>query len=169
MRMIPAMVMALAALLAPMTTRAEPTTSTILLNPPRVPSPPPPPPAASASTEIPAAKISVPRSPDRPTGPFVPPPPRSMKRGAFRSLIALLESTSFSSDKLDVVKTAAARNRFTVAQVGEILDTLDFSGDRLAAVKVLRERIVDPENGFLLARHFDFSTDKEKIAALFAR
>lgn len=167
MRMIPAMVMALAALLAPLTTRAEPTTSTILLDPPRIPSPSPP--SAPASVETPAAKISAPRSPDQPTGPFVPPPPRSMKRGAFRSLVALLESTSFSSDKLDVVKAAAARNRFTVAQVGEILDTLDFSGDKLAAVKVLRERIVDPENGFQLARHFDFFTDKEKVAALFGR
>lgn len=171
MRMIPAMVLALSALLAPMTTRAEPSTS-ILLDPPRtpLPSPPPPPQSARASTETPPVVVVVIQSaPDRPTGPFVPPPPRSMKRGAFRALIALLESTSFSSDKLDVVKTAASRNRFTVAQVGEILGTLDFSSDRLAAVKALRDRIVDPDNAFLLGQHFDFSSDKKKVAALFAR
>ncbi|UQA61726.1 DUF4476 domain-containing protein [Polyangium aurulentum] len=117
----------------------------------------------------PKVVVTVPSSPGKPTGPFVPPPPRGMKRGAFHSLIALLESTSFSSDKLDVVETAAERNRFTVAQVGEILDTLDFSSDRLSAVKTLRDRIVDPENAFLLAAHFDFSTDKEKVAAMFER
>jgi hypothetical protein len=169
MRMIPAMVMALSALLAPMTTRAEPSTST-LLDPPRIPLPPPPPQSARASTEAtPVVVVVIARPTDQPAGPFVPPPPRSMKRGAFRSLIALLESTSFSSDKLDVVKTAASRNRFTVAQVGEILGTLDFSSDRLAAVKALRDRIVDPDNAFLLGQHFDFSSDKKKVAALFAR
>jgi hypothetical protein len=39
----------------------------------------------------------------------------------------------------------------------------------MKAVKKLADRIVDPETAMLLAKHFDFSFDKKKVAELFAR
>jgi hypothetical protein len=116
----------------------------------------------------PPVVVTVP-GPPLPGPGYVPPPPPSMPKASFESMIALLESTSFDSDRLQLIRTAAGRNRFTVEQAGQLLDCLEFSADRLAAVKALKPSLVDPENGHLLAKHFDFSSDKEKVAAIFAR
>lgn len=113
--------------------------------------------------------VQTPAPPPVVPGTFFPPKPQGMKRGSFAALVALLESSGFESDKLRVVETAAQRNHFTVKQVGQILDTLWFNSDRVTVVKKLADRIVDPENAMLLAKHFDFSSDKQKVAAIFAR
>jgi len=123
-------------------------------------------PSPTISVTPPVVTIPVPQ---KPQGPFETPRHRAMKKEAFESLVALLEATSFEKDKLDVVKTAASKNRFSIAQVGEIVDTLSFSSGKLAAVEALVDRVVDPENGFLLAQHFTFSSDKKKVASLFVR
>jgi hypothetical protein len=48
------------------------------------------------------------------------------------------------------------------------LSSQTFYSDRVKAVQKLAGRVVDPENGMLLVRHSDFSSDKQKVAALFA-
>lgn len=108
---------------------------------------------------LPPVVIGLPGTPHRPAG---------MHRKTFRVLLETLQNADFESDKLKIVQTAAAQGRFTVAQVGRILDHFDFESDRLKALQALRPRVIDPENGFSLADHFTFSSSKKKALALFA-
>ena len=86
---------------------------------------------------------------------------------AFARLVSTVSNASFSDDKLNAIRAAAGGNYFTVAQVGQLVDEISFSKDQVEAVRILRPRIVDPGNGFALADHFSFSSDREKVMAMF--
>jgi len=104
-----------------------------------------------------------------PVEPVPPPlgPPEAMGPGELTKLIAALQEESFSSDQLDLVRSAATRNHFTCTQVVQILEPFSFSSDKLEAVRILRPRVVDPEHAYVLNDAFDFSSDKEEVQALF--
>lgn len=84
----------------------------------------------------------------------------------FAALKKAVDDASFSDEKLGVVKTAAEHSGFTIQQVGELVDLMAHSSDKLGVVEVLNKRIVDRKNGFKLLSHFTFSGDKEKVQAL---
>ena len=94
-------------------------------------------------------------------------PPEPMEAGAFTKLVASVQGESFSSDQLDVLRSAAQHNHFTCAQVAQLIEPLSFSSDKVEAVKILRPKVVDPENSHVLNEGFDFSSDKEEVQALF--
>ena len=91
----------------------------------------------------------------------------SIQPAALSQLQASIASAAFSDDKLSIVRTAAANNRFTVAQVAQLLGGFSFDNDKVEAVSILRQSIVDPQNAALLASSFTFSSDKQKVMALF--
>lgn len=100
-----------------------------------------------------------------------PPPPAAepavgMNAADFDALKKAVDDASFSDEKLGVIKVAAEHAGFTVAQVGELVDLMAHSSDKLAVVETLNRRIVDRKNGFKLLGHFTFSGDKEKVQAL---
>lgn len=97
----------------------------------------------------------------RPTGPKV------ASSDEVDGLRRAVEEASFSSDQLDVLRTAAAHQRFTCAQVARLLEPISFDGDKVEAVKVLRDAIVDPQHAYALDGSFSFSTDQETVRALF--
>lgn len=105
-----------------------------------------------------------------PLPPPVPVPilPSPMAGSSFKALVALVDAESFETGKMSLVKTASAQNYFTVAQVGRILDEFDFESTRLQALEALRSRILDPENGFLVAKHFTFLSNQQKAVAMFS-
>ena len=73
----------------------------------------------------------------------------------------------FSDDKLALVRTVAARNTFTVAQVSSLMTSFAFDKDRVSAITILRPSITDPQNGFVLSNSVTFSKDKKAVMALF--
>lgn len=83
----------------------------------------------------------------------------------FSAVLAAVREESFASGKLDVLRMSAGA--FTVDQLGQLVDELDHSSDKVKAVEVLRERLVDPRNAFKLLSHFTFESDKKKVKALF--
>jgi hypothetical protein len=104
--------------------------------------------------------------------PFPPPlpvGPSPMAGHTFKQLVSVVNNESFESGKMEVVKSAAATNYFTVAQVGRILDELTFDSSKVTALQVLRPRILDPQNGFLLARHFTFTSTQQQAMAMFGQ
>ena len=101
------------------------------------------------------------------SAPAAAPAPKGMPAEAFAALLAAVEDESFSSDQIAMIRTAGAKNTFTVAQVGQLMDPLFSDSDKVDVVKLLADRIDDPENAALLAGHVDFSTDKEAILAIF--
>ncbi len=92
---------------------------------------------------------------------------RPMDPASFGALVAAIEAEAFSSDKLALVR-AARRSSFTTAQLARVVDAFAFDGDRLSVVETLHDRVVDPENAFLLGSHLTFSSTRASALALFA-
>ena len=106
------------------------------------------------------------------TGPAPEPPPKekaapkgpvAMNRAEIASLLASVKGQAFADTKLKVVRTAAVNNYFTVKQVGALLGLLSFADDKLKAVRIVRDRIVDTKQFFELYNHFTFEADKKAL------
>jgi len=93
--------------------------------------------------------------------------PAGMDASGFAALRGAVEAESFSSDQLALIRSAASKNRFTIDQVGQLMDPLFSDSDKVDVVRLLADRVVDPENAALLAGHVSFSTDKEAVLAAF--
>ncbi|HJN72617.1 MAG TPA: DUF4476 domain-containing protein [Myxococcota bacterium] len=94
-------------------------------------------------------------------------PPQPMDAAAFTKLVAAVQGESFSSDQLDLVRSAATSHHFTCVQVAQLVELLSFGSDQVEVVRILRPRVVDPENSYVLNEQFTFSSDKEEVQALF--
>ena len=88
---------------------------------------------------------------------------KPMQDEPFAQLLLLLEGETFSDDQLVMLQQVSIRNHFTAKQLGNILDKFTFSEDKLNAVRIILNRLVDPENAFLLMNKFSFETDKEEF------
>lgn len=85
----------------------------------------------------------------------------------FAALLSAVQDEDFSSDKLGVIRSAVDGGAlFSCAQVGQLVDALDMSSDKVEVVQLTRGRLVDPNNGFTLLKRFTFSSDKEKVRSL---
>jgi hypothetical protein len=108
-----------------------------------------------------------------PFGPMEPALPREtvapevISPSKLQQLIAAVEDASFSDDKLGVVQNSANYNYYRCAQVVQILEQIDFGDTKIEALRILRPKIVDPENSIVLEKAFDFSSDKKKMRAMF--
>lgn len=80
----------------------------------------------------------------------------------FSSLIVALKEQGFADDRLTVLKQASASQYYSVAQVKEILAQFSFPDDKLAALRIIRERITDKENSFQIYGSFVHSSDKDE-------
>lgn len=102
--------------------------------------------------------------PPFPAAPPVAPPvqgPVAMPDARFRSLVVAMKKEGFDDKKLSPLRSAASREFFTCAQVGELVELFSFSEGKLDVLRAVRGRIADPENRFQLYGHFTFSSDKE--------
>ena len=99
-----------------------------------------------------------------------PPAAAGMPAADFAALLSLVEEQGFSSDKLGAISAAIDGGVwFTCAQVGQLVDLLSMSQDKVQVVALARGRLVDPNNGFSLLRRFSFSSDKERVRDLLGR
>lgn len=103
-------------------------------------------------------------------GSMAPPPVAQAAPGCsesdFASILAAIEAASFGDEKIGVIETAAQGNLFTVDQVGQLVDAMSFSAEKIKVVELTRGRLVDRNNAFKLLEHFTFSGDKQKVQAL---
>ena len=81
----------------------------------------------------------------------------------FAQYLQSIKEQTFSDEKLEYLRITSKKNYFTCQQLGQILDLFDFSDDKLEAVRILKPRIVDPENAFLIRDKFTFDSDKQKF------
>jgi len=93
--------------------------------------------------------------------------PEAMSSGNFSHLFAEVNAETFSSDKIAVIRSAAARNHFSIDQMGRLMDDLTHSSDKVEAARLMAPKVVDPENAYQLNSHLTFSSDKEAVQALF--
>lgn len=86
-----------------------------------------------------------------------------MSENDFKLLISDLRQESFTQDKLSIIKLVSSANFFTVSQVYQIVETIDFSEDRIEAVCLLFPSLVDKYNAYRLLSLFNSSVDKQTI------
>jgi hypothetical protein len=97
-----------------------------------------------------------------PTG-KTPEPPRAMSRVAFTDLVRAMDEERSDEGKLRLLRATASRQWFTSAMAGVILDHVPHRESKLAAVPLLKDRLVDRENAYWLYQHFTFREDKAKV------
>jgi len=89
--------------------------------------------------------------------------PQAMNDKDFRTLRTALDREAGDAAKLAVMRTAAANAFFTTAQAGQLIDRLVYRDDKLAAVPILKDRILDKQNAWQLYQHFTYREDKMKV------
>ncbi|HMC33920.1 MAG TPA: DUF4476 domain-containing protein, partial [Myxococcales bacterium] len=89
--------------------------------------------------------------------------PQAMTEKEFRTLRTALDREAGDAAKLAVLRTAANSAFFTTAQAGQLIDHLVYRDDKLAAVPILKDRILDKQNAWQLYQHFTYREDKMKV------
>jgi hypothetical protein len=93
----------------------------------------------------------------------VPQGPQAMSREAFKGFLQALDEEPGDQAKLNLLRSAASKQWFTSAMAGVILDHIVYRESKLAAVPILKDRILDRENAFWLYQHFTYREDKAKV------
>ena len=83
----------------------------------------------------------------------------------FAVFIAHLRAESFSSDRLSLVRTVAADNYFTTAQVATVIREMSFSSDRVDCAVLLYPRVVDQSDFYRTYSAFTFDSSKREVQA----
>ena len=92
-----------------------------------------------------------------------------MPEGPFKRLNEAVAKETFVEDKMRVLTMAAGDNYFLISQVAQVMNHFAFSQDKLAVVRSLKPRILDPENGYNLYSAFSFSSDKKRLQEILAQ
>jgi hypothetical protein len=82
---------------------------------------------------------------------------------AFASLTAEVGRASFADDKLAVVRTAAATNYFTVAQVVQLMKLASFDDTRVEIAAALAPRVLDGDKWFEVYGALSFSSSRDTL------
>jgi len=89
--------------------------------------------------------------------------PQAMSREAFKSFLQAVDEEAGDQAKLNLIRSAAARQWFTSAMAGVLIDHVVHRENKLAVVPILKDRILDRENAFWLYQHFTYREDKAKV------
>ena len=93
----------------------------------------------------------------------VPQGPQAMSREAFKDFVHNVDMEAGDEAKLRLIQSAAAHEWFTAAMAGVLIDHIVHRENKIAAVPILKERILDRENAFWLYQHFTYREDKAKV------
>ena len=92
--------------------------------------------------------------------------PQAMSHEAFKDFLHALDVEAGDEAKLGLLRSAAAREWFSAAEAGVIIDHVVHRENKLRAVPLLKDRILDKENAFWLYQHFTYREDKAKVQEL---
>ena len=92
--------------------------------------------------------------------------PQAMPKEEFKAFLHALDLEGGDAQKLGLLKSAAAHQWFTAAMAGVIIDHVVHRENKLAAVPLIKDRILDRENGFWLYQHFTYREDKARVQEL---
>ena len=116
--------------------------------------------------EEPAAPVE-PATPEAAVAPVA--APKAMAAPRFSRLLGQFERAEFEDERMGLLRTAATRNHFSCAQLGQVVAALEFGDERVEATRILAPRLVDPENSFTVLEHYEFDDEKEAAAAILDR
>lgn len=88
----------------------------------------------------------------------------AMSNSDFSQLIKNIKGESFADDQLTVIRMAAKRSYFSIAQLVQIVGIITFADDQVSAVEIVAPKIIDMQNSHNLLNAFTFSDDKDKVS-----
>lgn len=89
--------------------------------------------------------------------------PQAMSHDGFKDFLHGLDAEAGDEAKLRLIKSAAAHEWFTAAMAGVLIEHIVHRENKLLAVPLLKDRILDRENAFWLYQHFTYREDKAKV------
>jgi hypothetical protein len=111
-----------------------------------------------------------PIDPTNPTDPTNPNPggggDKSARTGDIERIMTAVNAESFSEDKLSALQFSAKNASVTAAEARRVLDAFASSDDKLSALRILRDKISDPDNWQVIIDGFSFSDDRETARSL---
>lgn len=78
----------------------------------------------------------------------------------FNGFLVSLNRTGYVYDRYDLIATSLGRHYVTCSQVVQILSTFHFTSEKMKALRILRYRILDPQNRMLILSHFDYQNHR---------
>lgn len=87
---------------------------------------------------------------------------RCMDKPSFDLLMKKIQQASFTNNKLDIIEVACLGFYFSSNQCARIMRTISFDDDRLKALKLMANRIVDTHDTTEIYKALSFSSNKEK-------
>jgi hypothetical protein len=107
-----------------------------------------------------------------PRGPVVvappPPAPTAVPEERLAQVIAGMQAETWDEGKLTVLRQAVVYDFYDVGQVVRILALFSFDDPKLAALEIMRPRILDPQNALRVPELFTFPRTKDKARAILA-
>lgn len=101
----------------------------------------------------------------RPPAPATPGAAATWAPARVDSLARRIDETSFTADKMQLLRDEVADGRLSAEQAGLLVERFAFSRDRVEALVFLHPRIVDPENFAELLSSLKFASDRESVRA----
>ncbi|HZX95749.1 MAG TPA: DUF4476 domain-containing protein [Myxococcales bacterium] len=89
--------------------------------------------------------------------------PQPMSREAFKDFVHAVDLEAGDDAKLNLIRSAAAHEWFTASMAGVLIDHVVHRENKLQAVPILKDRILDRENAFWLYQHFTYREDKARV------
>ena len=99
----------------------------------------------------------------KPAAPAAPAKPAAMTAEQYNQLAGAVRSAAFDQGKVDMVSQAARANYFTAAQVAGLMGLFAFDEGKIEAAVVCWNRIVDPENSYVLFTKLAFDSSKDTL------
>ena len=84
----------------------------------------------------------------------------------FQYLYKIVKKKSFNDDRLELLRVGVLDNYFSCQQCAKLLSVFSFDDNKLEALEIMTEHIVDRENMDLIIDTFSFSSNKEKAIKL---
>ncbi len=92
--------------------------------------------------------------------------PVTLTHEEFHRLLTAIDIEPGDKAKLSILETAARRAYFSTAQAGALIDHVVYRENKLLAVPLLKDRILDKQNAYLLYQHFTYREDKARVQEL---
>ncbi len=83
----------------------------------------------------------------------------------FSTFVSMVQNTTFSRDQLELIKSAANSNSFTVAQVMQTMNLMTFSREKMDVAASMYNSVCDYNNWYMVYSLLDFNSHIKELKA----
>ena len=84
----------------------------------------------------------------------------------FAILYDKVKNTSFDDRKMDLIEVASLGAFYSCEQCATIMSIFSFGDKKLAALRLMAPRIVDPRRAYIIFDQFSFQSEKDEAARI---